>query len=98
MVVVRGLNLFPTMIAGVLNRLPELSGEYRIVLGHPPPYDALAVQAELAPGHESDLSLAAAVEAEIKRTLGASAQVTLLAPHSLPRTEGKTRRIVRYDP
>jgi phenylacetate-CoA ligase len=33
MVVVRGLNLFPTMVAAVLGRFPELSGDYRIVLG-----------------------------------------------------------------
>ncbi|HEY5597695.1 MAG TPA: hypothetical protein VIK47_02715, partial [Kiloniellales bacterium] len=39
MIVVRGLNMFPAMIAGVINQFAELSGEYRIVLDRPPPYD-----------------------------------------------------------
>ena len=95
MVVVRGLNMFPAMVAGVLNAFVELSGEYRIVLDTPPPYDVLPVDAELAPGIEPSGPLAAAIEAKIKTVLGATAKVTLLPPASLPRTEGKTRRVLR---
>jgi phenylacetate-CoA ligase len=95
MVVVRGLNLFPAMVAGVINRFAELSGEYRIVLDGAPPHDRLPVQAELAPGMAHDVQLARALELELKRQLGASASVTLLEPHSLPRTDGKTRRVFR---
>ena len=46
MVVVRGLNMFPTMVAAVIGAFPELSGDYRIVLDAPPPHDTLPVQAE----------------------------------------------------
>lgn len=95
MVVVRGLNLFPTMIAGVINQINELSGEYRIVLGGPPPYDLLPVDVELAQGTAPMEGLAEAIEATIKRELGATARVRLLPPMSLPRTEGKTRRVIR---
>ena len=45
MVVVRGINVFPTQIAAVLTRERALSGEYRIVLGRPP-HDVLPVEAE----------------------------------------------------
>ncbi|MBS0562324.1 MAG: AMP-binding protein [Proteobacteria bacterium] len=99
MVVVRGLNAFPTQVAAVLTRNPALSGEYRIVLEGPPPYDALPVEAELAesaPPAEA-ASLAAAIEAEMKRALGLTARVALLPFGALPRTEGKTRRVVRKD-
>ncbi|HUR44207.1 MAG TPA: hypothetical protein VMZ01_08950, partial [Aestuariivirga sp.] len=41
MVVVRGLNMFPAMVQGIVNQFRELSGEYRITLDRPPPYDAL---------------------------------------------------------
>lgn len=95
MVVVRGLNMFPAMVAGVINRFAELSGEYRIVLDHEPPYDFLPVEAELAAGQTASQPLAEAVQREFKERLGASARITLLAPHSLPRTEGKTKRVVR---
>jgi len=95
MVVVRGLNLFPTMVAAVLEALPELSGDYRIRLDHPPPYNALPVHAELAVGRDPAPDLVAKIEAALKKNLGASARVTLLPPGSLPVTEGKTARVIR---
>ena len=73
MVVVRGLNMFPAMVQGVVNQFPALSGEYRIMLDAPPPYDALPLQVELAHG-EAQSGLAAAVEAAIKKQLGGSAK------------------------
>ncbi len=99
MVVVRGLNMFPTMVAAVIGRFAELSGDYRIVLPGPPPYDVLPVQVEQAAGAaaEPGPGLAARVEAAIKTQLGASARVTVLPPGSLPLTEGKTRRVIRSD-
>ena len=98
MVVVRGINAFPTQVAAVINRNDALSGEYRIVLDGPGPYDALPVEAELAePLAEVSEGLAEAVAASIKRDLGLSARVTLLPFGALPRTEGKTRRVIRKD-
>ena len=95
MVVVRGLNLFPTMIAAVINHFGELSGEYRIVLDGPPPYDYLPVEVELAEGVAHPEGFARVIESAIKRELGATAQVQVLPARSLPRTEGKTRRVIR---
>ncbi len=95
MVVVRGLNMFPAMIAGVIGRFTELSGEYRIVLDRKPPYDVLPVEAELAVGESASPILAGAIEREIKDRLGAGARVTLVEPQTLPRTGGKTNRVIR---
>jgi phenylacetate-CoA ligase len=95
MVVVRGLNVFPTMIAAVIGRRVELSGEYRIVLTGPGPYDRLPLHVELAKAVQAGPGLAARIEHDLKRDLGVSAQVTVLAADSLPRTEGKTRRVIR---
>ena len=94
MVVVRGLNMFPAMVQGVVNQFPALSGEYRIMLDTPPPYDALPLQVELARG-EAESGLADAVEVAIKKQLGGSAKVSVLPPNSIPRSEGKSRRVVR---
>jgi phenylacetate-CoA ligase len=95
MVVVRGLNLFPAMIGGVLHGFAELSGLWRVELDMPPPYDFLPVDAELARPVDSPRDLAAAIEREIKDRLGARARVRLLEADSLPRTEGKTRYVYR---
>jgi phenylacetate-CoA ligase len=96
MVVVRGISVFPTQAAAILNRHDALSGEYCIVLDGPGPYDVLAVEAELAE-HVPDLpaGLANTLVAAFKRDLGIAAQITLLRFGALPRTEGKSRRVVR---
>ncbi len=95
MVVVRGLNLFPTMVAAVLNGIPELSGDYRIPLAGPPPYDRLPLHVERAKGTPDLPWLAARVAEAVKAGLGATAEVTVLPPGSFPLTEGKTRRVIR---
>jgi phenylacetate-CoA ligase len=98
MVVVRGINVFPANAAAVVNRHDALSGEYRIVLDGPGPYDALPVEAELAErGPEVSAALAEGLAAAFKRELGVTARITLLPFGTLPRTEGKTRRVVRRD-
>lgn len=97
MVVVRGLNAFPAQVAAVLNRIEALSGEYRIVLEGPPPYDFLPVEAELAEGMSAPDGLDAQIAEAVKRDLGLSARVTLPPFGSLPRTEGKTRRLIRKE-
>jgi phenylacetate-CoA ligase len=96
MVVVRGINVFPVQIAALLTRDAALSGEYRIVLPGPPPYDILPVEAELAEGTPEG-GHAIRIEAAIKRELGVTARLTLVRHASLPRTEGKTRRVIRQD-
>jgi phenylacetate-CoA ligase len=95
MVVVRGLNLFPTMVAAVLGRFPELSGDYRIVLDTPPPYDTLPLRVERRAGTPDTPDLAARIEAAVKTDLGATATVDVLPPGSFPVTEGKTARVIR---
>lgn len=95
MVVVRGINVFPTMIASVVNEFESLSGEYRIELAGPGPYDALPLVVELEGGADSGADLASAVARAVKQRLGVSACVDVVAPRTLPRTDGKTPRVVR---
>lgn len=98
MVVIRGLNLFPSMVAAVIGQFPELSGDYRIIFDTPPPHDRLPLHVERAPGRPEDPALAARVEAAVKSALGATATVTVLPPGSFPVTEGKTARVIRRTP
>lgn len=95
MVVVRGLNVFPTMVAAVVNRFRELSGEYRIVLDGRPPYDFLPLEVEMAEDTAYPEGFEGVIESALKRELGTSARVNVLPAGSLPRSEGKTRRVFR---
>ena len=95
MVVVRGLNLYPTMVAAVINGFSELSGDYRIVLDQKPPHDVLPVQVELAKGQPAGHGLGDKIADAIKSKLGAGASVTVLPEGSFPITEGKTMRVLR---
>ncbi len=94
MVVVRGINLFPSMVASVINGFDALSGNYRIQLDTPPPYDQLPLTVELATD-ELDSGIELALEVAIKKSLGASARVTLQPAGSFELTEGKTARVLR---
>ncbi|MEZ5840807.1 MAG: AMP-binding protein [Hyphomicrobiales bacterium] len=95
MVVVRGINAFPTQIAAIVHQFTALSGEYRIVLAGPGPYDVLPIEVELADGVDPDDGIADNVEHAVKREIGVTARVALLPFGALPRTEGKTRRVIR---
>ncbi|WP_235857750.1 phenylacetate--CoA ligase family protein [Marimonas lutisalis] len=95
MVVVRGLNMFPTMVAAVVTGFDELSGDYRIMLDTPPPYDVLPVHVELAVEGRDDGTLARRIEETCKKKLGATIRATVLPHGTFPRTEGKTKRVIR---
>lgn len=95
MVVVRGINVFPTMIAEIVSTFGELSGDYRIVLDGRPPYDVLPLALELAPGVSETVDLRPRVTVKIKRGLGVTAQIELVPHGTFGVTEGKTQRVIR---
>ena len=97
MVVIRGVNVFPSAVAGVLNQFRELSGEFRVRLKGPGPFNRLPVEVELADGYKTSPELEESIEKALKANLRASAAVTLFASRSMPRTEGKTKRLIRED-
>lgn len=95
MVVVRGLNVFPTQISAVLNTLPALSGEYQIRLCGNGPYDHLPLTVELGEKQPKSPELIREIEAHIHRHIRITARVSLVSHNTLPRTDGKTRRVIR---
>jgi len=95
MIVVRGVNAFPSVVAAAVNACPELNGEYRIRLLHPPPYDRLPLEVELAQGHKASDALCEALSRRLGNTLRLGVALTLLASGTLARTEGKTRRLIK---
>jgi phenylacetate-CoA ligase len=89
MLIIRGVNVYPTQIEAVLNEVRELSPHYRLVVTREGTLDDLEVQAEVTEGaHLSNHSLPEQVAARIKSTIGCTARVTLVAPGEAPRSEG----------
>jgi len=95
MIVVRGVNAFPSVVAAAINRCEELNGEYRIRLPHPPPYDRLPLEVELADNNPLSDELSAQLSRRLSDTLRLGVLLTLLPGGALGRNEGKTRRVIR---
>jgi phenylacetate-CoA ligase len=93
MLIVRGVNVFPSEVERVLCAFPELAPHYQLVLERPGRLDELTVEAEVRQG-EPPAELGGRVEAGLAESLGLTARVRLRAPQSIPRSEGKALRVV----
>jgi phenylacetate-CoA ligase len=96
MLIVRGVNLYPTQVEEVLGRIPGLTPHYRLVVTREGTLDEIEVQAEVGDAAlAEDAELAARVAGALKDALGSTMAVTLLAPGTVPRSEGgKLPRVV----
>ena len=96
---VKGINVFPNGISQVIEKMvPDLNGEFQIVLDHPSPYTSLNITAEYGAGIDPDQkgAIARKLERKIKAALNFTAKVKLVAPQSIQRTEmGKSVRVLR---
>jgi phenylacetate-CoA ligase len=85
MLIVRGVNVYPTQVESVLVRVPELTPHYRIVVTREGTLDEAEVQVEAEVVSDA---LAEQVATLIRESIGCSMRVTLLAPGEGPRSEG----------
>ena len=83
------------MVAAAVNACPELNGEYRIRLTHPPPYDRLPLEVELLHDQVPNDNLCETIRQRLADTLRLGLALTLLPSGTLERTEGKTRRLIK---
>jgi len=96
---VKGINVFPSGVAMVLeNMVPDVTGEFQIVLDHPSPYTYLNILVEQGEmiKDENMAGLRRKIESEIKAVLNFRADITLVQPKSIMRSQmGKAIRVVR---
>ncbi|WP_460061360.1 phenylacetate--CoA ligase PaaK [Streptomyces sp. YKOK-I1] len=100
MVILRGVNLFPTQIEEIVLRTPGVAPHFQLRLTREGRLDALTVRAEARPGTgpaDRD-SAALAIAAAVKDGIGVSVAVEIVEPESLERSVGKIRRIVDERP
>ena len=103
MLIVRGVNVFPTQIEEQVLRDKRLSGTYQIVLSREGHLDNVEVRCELLPdaqpSPEDTAALARELQHRIKTIIGISTKVSVMDFGTLPRTQtGKARRVWDHRP
>ncbi|MBL8301371.1 MAG: phenylacetate--CoA ligase [Ideonella sp.] len=101
MLIIRGVNLFPTQIEELVLEQGTLAGQYQIVVTREGPLDEIAVRCELLPGADASQAqtIAGALRHRIKTMTGVSAEVVVGPPDSIERTlVGKARRVIDKRP
>ena len=98
MLIIGGVNVFPSQVEHVLLQIPELGDVYQILLTHDK-LDHLNVQVELKPEHASKPGFNAEkvkkqTEMDLTSVLSIHAHVELMQPNTLPRSEGKAKRVI----
>ncbi len=91
MLVVRGVNVFPSQLEEQVLRVPGLTPHYELVLTRPERLDVLTLRVERRPGCGQDAHLVLC--ALVKENLGVTITCEVVEPKSLPRSQGKAQRV-----
>ena len=96
MVILRGVNLFPTQIEEIVLRTPGVAPHFQLQLAREGRLDTLTVRAEARPDAtpETRDAAARAITTAVKDGIGVSVAVEIVEPETLERSVGKIRRIV----
>jgi phenylacetate-CoA ligase len=94
MLIIRGVNVFPSQVEAVLIGLPGLAPHYQIVLRRDGALDDMTVEVEAAPDAQMDpASKAKEVSSHIKSLVGVTCNVVVKSPGEVPRSQGKAVRV-----
>jgi len=101
MLIIRGVNVFPSQIEEVLLKIPEIGAHYEIVVDRKNHLDTMEIKVELADESLLDSyarlgELESKIRANLRVVLGLDAMVKLVAPRSLQRFEGKAKRVTDF--
>lgn len=99
MLIIRGINLFPSQIESLLMNINGLEPHYQIVVKREGTLDTMEVRIEVNESVFSDEiknleALEKKIENECKESLGVAAQIKLVEPKTLQRFEGKAQRVI----
>jgi phenylacetate-CoA ligase len=101
MMIVRGVNVFPTQIEELLLEFEPLSAHYQVVLTREGRMDDMEVRVEIRPDADTPhrrAQSAALLAARIKDNVGVTAKVSVLDPDAIERSLGKARRVLDKRP
>lgn len=100
MMIIRGVNVFPSQIEELVLRQVELAPHYQLELSRSGNLDTLAVNVELKPGVDTEPGNRSATQLQhnIKTFIGVSSQINILGDGEIPRSQGKAQRVVDKRP
>ncbi|MGG5809398.1 phenylacetate--CoA ligase PaaK [Falsiroseomonas sp. CW058] len=100
MIILRGVNLFPSQVEEQILRVPHLAPHYQLILTREGPMDSMTIAVECEPGtDEAERAGAAkALAHHVKAMIGVSARIELRDPGAIERSVGKARRVVDRRP
>jgi len=100
MLIIRGVNVFPSQIEGVLANIPEFAPHYILEVSRPGQLDELEVMVETRTPEAAHTEAALALQAEhmIKAHIGVTSTVRALPPGGIERSQGKARRVIDKRP
>lgn len=99
MLIVRGVNVFPSQIESILLEFGETQPYYLLVVDRQDSMDDLEIRVEVTPHLFNDRvrdleNLEHRLRSRISSVLGISARIKLVEPHTIPRSEGKAKRVI----
>ena len=99
MLIIRGVNVFPSQIETLLMEFGDLEPHYQLIVDRVDNLDSLEIRVEVSDSLFSDEvrrleDLQAKISREIHSTLGLNARVKLVEPKSIERSEGKAKRVI----
>jgi phenylacetate-CoA ligase len=98
MLIIRGVNVFPTQIEELILKQPELAPHYELEVFRDGHLDSLVVRVEIAPGYDGDGAVRAAAAAalvySVKGYVGISVRVEVCDPNEIPRSVAKAQRVI----
>ncbi len=99
MLIIRGINVFPSQIESVILEMEELEPHYMLVIDRVHNLDMLEVQVEVRDGFYSDeitkmVELKKKIAHRLQSVLSISAEIKLVEPYTMKRSEGKAQRVI----
>ena len=98
MLIIRGVNVFPSQVESVICEIPQLEPHYKLIVDRVNNLDSFEVQVEVKEGFYSDemnemLKLRKQITHRLQSVLGISPDVRLVEPRSIERSQGKAKRV-----
>jgi phenylacetate-CoA ligase len=99
MLIIRGVNVFPSQVEAAILEVGDVEPHYLLIVDRVGSLDELEVQVEVSPKMFSDKirgleDLTRKIKQNVESVLGISVKIKLVEPNSLPRTEGKAKRVL----
>ena len=99
MLIIRGVNVFPSQIEQVITTFPEIATQYQIILTTKGPLDHVELRVETEPDFPIDEvrrleDLRNRLAAELKSNLQVNVDIKLVEPKTIERSEGKAKRVI----